>query len=288
MDYSEEIWVTVPDYPDYDCSNMGRVRSRRNSKARREGKARMLACRSINGNYPRVRLCNEEGTRRVDVHVLVAELFIGPRPEGLVVCHQNDDRRDARASSLRYGTHTDNANDAYENGKQFKGFRHFSSKLTPEQVVAIRADTRPLRVIAKEYGVSKPSISNIKRGITYFDVPASPTVLITKRKVIPKQRKFREDQIAGIKTDPRPYNKIASDYSCSSETIRCIKEGTVYAGVATDIESVFNRRAKFTPDEVRSIRKDTRKHRIIASEYGASQSVISSIINRKSYKSISD
>lgn len=288
MDYSEEVWVTVPDYPDYDCSNMGRVRSRRNPKAKREGKPRMLSCRPINGSYPKVYLCNDEGGRRVDVHVLVAELFIGPRPKGLVVCHEKDDRSDARASKLRYGTLSDNANDSYENGKQFKGYRHFSSKLTPEEVVAIRADTRPQRVIAKEYGVSKPSILNIKKGITYFDVPPSPTVHIKKRKVIPKLRKFREDQIAGIKRDPRPYNVIASQYLCSSETIRCIKEGIVYRDVAIDVKSVLNRARKLTPDDVRAIRVDKRKHRIIAEEYGVSQSAISEIINRKSHKNVSD
>lgn len=288
MDYSEEAWVTVPNYPDYDCSNMGRVRSRRNPKAKREGKPTMLTCRSVNGDYPRVRLCNDDGMRSVDVHVLVAELFIGPRPEGLVVCHEEDDRSDARASKLRYGTSADNTNDAYENGKQFKGYRHFSCKLTPEEVITIRADTRPPRVIAKEYGVSKPSILNIKKGITYFDVPKSPTVHLKKRKVIPKLRKFRENQIAGIKRDPRPYNVIASQYSCSSETIRCIKEGIVYKDVATNVDAVFNRKGKLKPDDVRAIRRDKRKHRIIAEEYGVSTSVITQIINRQSHKNILD
>jgi len=286
MDHIEEVWKTVPDYPDYDCSNLGRIRSRRNAKAKRDGVARILNTVPPSGDYPRVTLRSDQGLRPVDVHVLVAELFIGPRPKGLFVLHEDDDRTDARAHKLRYGTYVENSADAHKNGRQFRGSKHFSSKLTEEQVIAIRADPRSQRVIAKEYGVSKPSIANIKKGITYYDIPPTTTVHIKKRKVIPKLRKLRDDQIGPIKADPRPYSHIAEEYGVTHETIRCVKEEIHYKGIASDVASVLRKRRLFTDEQVRLIREDTRLHRVIAEEYGVSCSVITEIINRKTYKHV--
>lgn len=50
------------------------------------------------------------------VHTLVAAAFIGPRPEGLLVCHRNDQKPDNAATNLYYGTRKDNAQDALRNG----------------------------------------------------------------------------------------------------------------------------------------------------------------------------
>jgi hypothetical protein len=50
------------------------------------------------------------------VHVAVASLFIGPRPSGLLVLHNNGDFRDNRVVNLRYGTAKDNYEDAVRHG----------------------------------------------------------------------------------------------------------------------------------------------------------------------------
>lgn len=49
-------------------------------------------------------------------------------------------------------------------GRQAKGTGNASTKLTPEQVEAIKGDTRTLKVISEELGVSKGLISYIKNG----------------------------------------------------------------------------------------------------------------------------
>jgi hypothetical protein len=54
--------------------------------------------------------------RHAYVHTLVAEAFLGPRPEGLMVCHANDKKRDNRDTNLYYGTPQQNAQDALRNG----------------------------------------------------------------------------------------------------------------------------------------------------------------------------
>ena len=50
------------------------------------------------------------------VHQLVAEAFIGPRPDGLVTCHNNGARTDNRVSNLRYDTQAGNLADMVKHG----------------------------------------------------------------------------------------------------------------------------------------------------------------------------
>lgn len=47
-------------------------------------------------------------------------------------------------------------------------------------------------------------------------------------------------------------------------------------------------RRKFTDDQVRDIRKDTRYQRVIAEEYGVAQTTIGAIKRRKNYKYVED
>lgn len=52
------------------------------------------------------------------VHTMVAESFIGPRPDGLVVRHLNGIYTDNRPVNLRYGTVAENAQDMLRHGRQ--------------------------------------------------------------------------------------------------------------------------------------------------------------------------
>lgn len=46
--------------------------------------------------------------------------------------------------------------------------RRARAKLTPEQVWAIRRSTRPVRVQARDYGVSRQTITNIRTRATWW------------------------------------------------------------------------------------------------------------------------
>lgn len=47
---------------------------------------------------------------------MVVAAFIGPRPEGLQVCHNNGVHYDNRAINLRYGTPKENSQDSVKHG----------------------------------------------------------------------------------------------------------------------------------------------------------------------------
>lgn len=102
---------------------------------------------------------------RYSVHVLVAEAFIGPRPEGMDVRHLNGNPRDNRVTNLAYGTRSDNVRDCYRyGGKNGRG------KLTADQVLEIRRLLRSgvgTADLAEKFGVCRRSIQSIRSGETF-------------------------------------------------------------------------------------------------------------------------
>lgn len=58
----------------------------------------------------------------------------------------------------------DNINDMVSKGRQARSFGESNgkAKLTEDQVIGIRQDTRTHRVIAQDYGISSVQVGNIK------------------------------------------------------------------------------------------------------------------------------
>jgi len=114
---TSEAWREVPGWGGrYLVSNQGRVQSVRTLRSGAVTK-RILSPRPGAKGHLRVVLHEGERRQESNVHVLVLEAFVGPRPPGMVACHWNDDPADNRAENLRWGTHTDNMNDRVRNGR---------------------------------------------------------------------------------------------------------------------------------------------------------------------------
>jgi len=104
------------------------------------------------------------GGRGLGAHRVAYEEAKGPIPPGMLVCHTCDNPRCVEPAHLFLGTNYDNTIDCLRKG------RHFSGKLTEEQVRAIRADTRSQTKIAADYGVSTTSIRRLRSGRTWRHV----------------------------------------------------------------------------------------------------------------------
>ena len=64
-----------------------------------------------NGGYWRVNLYKKGKPHRTPfVHVLVAEAFIGPKPEGMEVSHLDENRSNCMLENLAYVSHLENCN----------------------------------------------------------------------------------------------------------------------------------------------------------------------------------
>lgn len=99
---TQERWLPVPGFEGlYEVSNHGRVRSRR----RKGSRGGILRASPDGFGYPLVGFYR--GGRRVAarrVHSLVAQVFIGPMPEGHEVRHLDGDPSNCRVANLSYGT----------------------------------------------------------------------------------------------------------------------------------------------------------------------------------------
>jgi hypothetical protein len=102
--------------------------------------------------------------RKLRVHHAVLLAFVGPRPEGCIGRHLDDDSAYNHVSNLAWGTRLDNAADRLSNRGYTRGVARANARLTDEKVRAIREDRRPSRVVAAEYGVSHTAILRIRRG----------------------------------------------------------------------------------------------------------------------------
>ena len=147
----------------YYCKKDGTVWSRAPKNGRgpllHNNKARKL--KSIVQRYGKVILSGNQ----VLVHRAVWLYFNGRIPKDMQINHKNGDKTDNRVVNLEVVTCSENAKHAIKTGLRVikKGSDCSYSKLTEEDVLKIRKDTRIHRVIAKEYGVTKNHIGDIKR-----------------------------------------------------------------------------------------------------------------------------
>jgi HNH endonuclease/NUMOD4 motif len=116
-----EEWRPIEDYPGYEVSSFGRVRSLERIVVQRSGKkqpqpARLLSFGKMNNGYKCVSIRTPGRRDKVNVHVLVTRAFLGPRPKGQESRHKDGDRMNARLDNLSYGTRKQNIADAIAHG----------------------------------------------------------------------------------------------------------------------------------------------------------------------------
>jgi len=126
------------------------------------------------GGYIQVGL--QHGTRRVKTraHVVVAEAFLGTRPDGQYVAHNDGDPSNNCLSNLRYATPEQNQADRTAHGTDNRGVRHHGARLTPSLVQYIdrqRLLGRSYRSIGRELGVSWGTVRNAWKRRRWSHVP---------------------------------------------------------------------------------------------------------------------
>ncbi|MDF2707066.1 MAG: hypothetical protein K0R62_2718 [Nonomuraea muscovyensis] len=110
-----ERWLPVVGWEGlYEVSSQGRVRSLYSGTRSKTGFPKPH-CTS-RGQYMAVDLSRQGKRKTIAVHVLVAAAFIGPRPDGMDVCHNDGDSLNNRPENLRYGTRSENVLDEIAHG----------------------------------------------------------------------------------------------------------------------------------------------------------------------------
>lgn len=99
-------WKPVPGFEKYEVSDTGKVRSLMFREPRE------LRPYTHPTGHQEVKLRRDGKSVGIRVHVLVALAFIGCRPKGLNVCHNNGNASDNRLQNLRYDTQKSNIQDS--------------------------------------------------------------------------------------------------------------------------------------------------------------------------------
>lgn len=122
---------------------------------------------SENPRYKSTTLWDDKGNgERRSFHSIVMETYVGPRPDGLVICHNNGNRYDNRLENLRYDTQYENIQDSVKHGVVPKGEKHCHSKYSAGFIREIKKELsrHRLKDISRKYNVPISTLCNIKKG----------------------------------------------------------------------------------------------------------------------------
>ncbi len=201
----EEIWKNITDFPKYQVSNLGRVKSFQYNKER------ILKYRLDIHGYPYINICNEGKRKTYKIHRLVLLFFIPYHDIKKWQCnHIDGNKTNNRLTNLEWVTPSENIKHAYRIGLELprKGKDHpmFGKKLTKEHAEALikantgRKHTTEERIKRSEkikgdkngmYGKhhtneAKKSMSEKRRGEN------SPTHKLTEEQVIEIRKLLKE------------------------------------------------------------------------------------------------
>lgn len=113
------------------------------------------------------------GNRIVGAHRAAFELARGPIPEGKAVRHTCDNRDCTNPAHLILGTVLDNNRDRDRRGRQAKGERQGSAKLTEAHVMEARRSEESNAEIAARFGCNKNTIASARNGTTWAHLPGA-------------------------------------------------------------------------------------------------------------------
>lgn len=121
------------------------------------------------GHYGYGRACRNNV--EIGAHRFSYVTFNGPLGDGLHVCHTCDNPSCVNPAHLFAGTHKDNVQDMLRKGRSKIGRSdNYASKLTRDDVIAIRNDGRHDAELAAECGVCESTIYLARTRRTWADV----------------------------------------------------------------------------------------------------------------------
>lgn len=169
-----EVWKTIPSFPFYQASSIGRVRRDPSHPTNKGPKPEVLAATIGKHGYVVYRLKRGERWVCPQGHVLVCEAFHGPKPSPKhEVAHGDGVRSNNRPSNLRWATRAENHADKKIHGTNREGEAIPWAKLRESDIPVIRdrlANHESMRKIADDYGVSEGAINGIRIGRNWKSV----------------------------------------------------------------------------------------------------------------------
>lgn len=166
---NKENWKDIKGFEGlYQVSNLGRIKSIGREVIYSNGRVVKYESKILktNNKYqrPTTLLTKDKKTTTKNIHELVAQAFIGERPEGYHICHIDGDITNNELSNLRYDTVSENQIDIYRHGRK-------NGKLSLEQVLEVRklyatGDYKQVE-LAEIFDVTQSQVSRIVLRASY-------------------------------------------------------------------------------------------------------------------------
>ena len=212
-----ETWKPIPDFPGYEASDHGQVRSywKQGGQYRWaivDIPQRVLKYATTPHGYRGVNLRRDSFSHFKRVASLVMLAFVGPRPEGLEICHGDNDPGNNHLSNLRYDTRSNNMLEA--NGW----------KLSVDKIIEMRerrASGEDIHVLASDYEVTPRHVSSVCAHRQHRNKPGPRT-----------KSTFSELQIINIRTkraNGMALQALADEYGITESAMSYICTGKRYA-----------------------------------------------------------
>jgi len=142
-----EIWKQLEDYPDYEVSNLGRIKSNK-----RKNPIIIKQVKDSTGYYA-VHLWNNNKNVHKRVHTLVLEGFVGKRFDGMDASHLDNNKENNNLINLIWESHE-------KNTQRREGIKLNIETASEIRVLLKRGFTIP--IISDIYGICERQIYDIK------------------------------------------------------------------------------------------------------------------------------
>lgn len=168
MSVEIEVWKTVEGFPDYQISNLGRVRS----GIRKKG---LLNQSRTSRGYKKVSLWRNGAMKTGLIHRLVASAFL-PNPNDLTdVNHKDGNKQNNCVDNLEWSSRSTNQKHAYTHNlySRSNGSSKRLSRTEAMQVLSLRKSGMPQKEIAIQFGITEGAVSHIVNGRTWKSLHAA-------------------------------------------------------------------------------------------------------------------
>ena len=110
----DEIWKNITNYPEYEVSNMGRIKYPIR-KSIKPYKMRITYGGSSSDGYKTFELRNSNGKKKIAIHRLVAQEFVSNPDNYVIVNHKDGDKKNNQFENLEWCSKSQNTQHAYDN-----------------------------------------------------------------------------------------------------------------------------------------------------------------------------
>lgn len=231
---AKESWKKVLGTQSYFVSSLGRVKTVKN------GREHIQKLYERDNGYLSCNVYYEGVQKTKEIHILVAEAFLGERPSSqYVINHIDGNKTNNHLSNLEYITYAENTQHAFDTGLNVSGENHPNSTISNKQVVLMKFLIKlgySDKDIAERFEIAQRTVNRIRHNQSRKrEVPIFSTTVVPN---------------LGDKT-----LKTAFDSDCPKGKVPCVifhKHGTSKDYISLNLDDFF----KLVPCENIVRRKD--------------------------------